>query len=394
MDKLLITPLRDTNYSVVIVIDALDECEDEGPESALLLELERSILHLPKVKFFITSCPEPYIATTICRPLLQRSTDVCVLHEAEPRAVNDDICRFFRHELSRLALRRRINDWPTEEQLDSLCRRADGFFLYALATVKFLDHCIRDPSTRLITITESPENTSYEGKTKLEAYGSLDSLYISSLQKTFREMEAEDYLMVNCVLRVAVLAVYPLSPSSIATLADLSLNEVQRILELVQWFLFSPGDPSGPVRLFHKSFSDFITDPDRCTDSRFHVPPNAHADLFLCCVEVMCDSLKKNMCSIPSHVLNSDVEDLQERLAKSGIRGGLEYACRSWYKHLVLIETEDRNLEVLSALRNLLHKKFVFWLEVLSVLGAVGDAARALTATLRWLNEVCPFLEL
>ena len=108
----------------------------------------------------------------------------------------------------------------------------------------------------------------------------------------------------------------------------------------------------------------------------------------------MCDSLKKDMCSIPSHVLNSDVEDLQERIAKSGIRGGLEYACRSWYKHLVLIETEDRNLEVLSALRNLFHKKFVFWLEVLSVLGAVGDAARALTATLRWLNEVCPFLEL
>ena len=254
MDKLLITPLRDTNYSVVIVIDALDECEDEGPESALLLELERSILHLPKVKFFITSRPEPHIATTICRPLLQRSTNVCVLHEAEPRAVNDDICRFFRHELSRLALRRRINDWPTEEQLDSLCRRADGFFLYALATAKFLDHRIRDPSTRLTTIAESPENTSYEGKTKLEAYGSLDSLYISSLQKTFREMEAEDHLMVNCVLALLSLPYIPFLPLRLPHLRTLALTKSNGSSSWSNGSYSHPEIPTAPFDHFTSPF--------------------------------------------------------------------------------------------------------------------------------------------
>ena len=44
--------------------------------------------------------------------------------------------------------------------------------------------------------------------------------------------------------------------------------------------------------------------------------------------------------------------------------------------------------DALSALRDFLEKKFIFWLEVLSVLGAVGDAARALIMTTKWLSEV------
>jgi len=50
---------------------------------------------------------------------------------------------------------------------------------------------------------------------------------------------------------------------------------------------------------------------------------------------------------------------------------------------------EHRTSDVLSALRGFLTGKFVAWLEVLSVLGAVGDAARALIAAVKWLNEVC-----
>ena len=98
-------------------------------------------------------------------------------------------------------------------------------------------------------------------------------------------------------------------------------------------------------------------------------------------------SLKKNMCSIPDYALNSEVEDLPKRVEESGICGALEYACRSWHAHLIM--TKHRTADVVSALRCFLEQKFLFWLEVLSVLGAVGDAARALIATTKWLNEVC-----
>ena len=51
--------------------------------------------------------------------------------------------------------------------------------------------------------------------------------------------------------------------------------------------------------------------------------------------------------------------------------------------------TEDQTVDVVSALHHFLEEKFLSWLEVLSVLGAVGDAAHALIKTIKWLNEVC-----
>ena len=159
---------------------------------------------------------------------------------------------------------------------------------------------------------------------------------------------------------------------------------VRSILESVQSVLVLHEAADEPIQPFHKSFPDFMTDPSRCSDPRFHISPDAHAELILRCLELMCGSLMKNMFSIPDYALNSDVEGLR-RVGESGIDSALVYACKSWQKHLI---TDHRISDVLSALLRFLEEKFVFWLEVMSVLGAVGDAARALTATLKWLNEV------
>ena len=92
------------------------------------------------------------------------------------------------------------------------------------------------------------------------------------------------------------------------------------------------------------------------------------------------------MCWIPEYALNSEVEDLPKKIEESGIHGALEYACRSWHKHL--ITTNHRTADVVSALHGFLEKSFTLWLEVLSVLGVVGNAARALIVTVEWLNKV------
>ena len=92
------------------------------------------------------------------------------------------------------------------------------------------------------------------------------------------------------------------------------------------------------------------------------------------------------MCSLPDYVLNLNVKDLPRKLKESGICGALEYACRSWYKHLIVTKNQ---IHVVSALYCFLKEKFLFWLEVLSVLGTVGTAVHALGVTIKWLNEVC-----
>ena len=388
MQNLLVEPLRSANISTVIVIDALDECKDEEPESAILLVLGESVSRIPQVKFFVTSRPEKHIVSGFRGPLLGASAKVFILHHVEPRTIDSDIRHFFKHELSKFSQRRgSAGGWPTEEQLDSLCRRAAGLFVYAVATLNFIDHKFQRPSDRLDALMKSPESTSHEGKAKLKVYTSLDSLYTSIFQAAFLENDTDDDIMVRSVLSAVVLAANPLSPSAIAALMGLGDDHVQRLLELIQSLLILPEDLDQPVQPFHKSFPDFITDPTRCVDTRFHISPDYHTELVLCCLELMTKSLKKNMCSIPNYALNSEVEDLPKRVDDSGIRGGLEYACRSWYKHLIV--TNHRMSDVFSALRDFLEGKFVFWLEVLSVLGAVGDVVRALNTTAKWLNEVC-----
>ncbi|KAF9644973.1 hypothetical protein BDM02DRAFT_3190111 [Thelephora ganbajun] len=87
-------------------------------------------------------------------------------------------------------------------------------------------------------------------------------------------------------------------------------------------------------------------------------------------------TLEKNMCKLPDAVTNSEVPDLRER-AEQYIDSGLQYACKSWHKHLV-DEHTARTPEITSALHRFLENKFVFWLEVLSVLGAAREAIDAL----------------
>ena len=387
MQKFLINPLQSVDISTVIVIDALDECRDEDPESAILLVLGQLVSKIPGVKFLITSRPETQIVTGFRGLLLKNITNVFVLHEVEPHTVDNDIRCFFKHKLPKLP--HRPQDWPTDAHLDFLCQRAAGFFVYAVATFNFLKHRFKLPSDQLDIIQKYPGNTACEGRTPLKTYDSLDSLYTSIFQYAFPEnlTDADDAVMVRSVLSAVVLTTNPLSPSAISTLMGFDCDVVVALLEPIQSLLVLHGDNDHPVKSFHKSFPDFITDPTRCIDT-WYISPDYHHELALKCLKLMDKTLKRNMCSIPDYALNSDVNDLSERVEKSGIHGALEYACRSWYKHL--IKTTYLTTDVVYTLHCFLEEKFIFWLEILSVVGAVGEAVHALTTTIKWLNEVCP----
>jgi len=54
MEKLIVRPFKETQIATLIIIDALDECRDEEPASALLSVLSRYLDRIPFVKFFIT----------------------------------------------------------------------------------------------------------------------------------------------------------------------------------------------------------------------------------------------------------------------------------------------------------------------------------------------------
>jgi hypothetical protein len=218
MEKLIVEPLRSADVWTVIVIDALDECKDEEPSSAILSVLARLAERIPKVKFLITGRPEPRIRTGFRLPMLVNSTSVFVLHDVDPPLINSDIRLFLKHELSELGQRHELGRWPSDEHIDLLCKRAAGLFVYAVATVKFLDSEVHFPEDRLDVIEKLPECTAPEGKTRFNPKTTLDSLYTSILQTAFGVEDPEADSKVRSTIGAVVLVVNPLPPSGIAEL--------------------------------------------------------------------------------------------------------------------------------------------------------------------------------
>jgi len=382
MEKLIVQPLKESNISTVIVIDALDECEDEEPASAILSILGRLAAEIPKVKFFLTSRPEPWIFKGFHLPLLEKITDIFILHEVKADQVNSDIRLFFKTSFLELKEHQHgLDSWPTDEQLDQLCGLAAGLFVYAAATIKFISDNRKNPRERLNLLLRSQKIGACEGKT-------LDSLYTSILEEAFGN-DPEDNSKTRSVLGAVILAINPLSPSTIATLLRFDVEDVPPLLSSVNSLLVLQEDANHPVQPFHKSFPDFITDPTRCTNQRFYLsPPCHHLELLVGCLKLMNLKLEKNMCQLPDAVANSDVSDLKERV-DTYIDPALQYACVSWHTHLLGVDvTPDSAPRITLTLHRFLEEKFLFWLEVLSVLCTVKNAVNALQATIDWL-EVC-----
>ena len=387
MDKLIVRPLKKSSISTVIIVDALDECKDEEPASAILSVLGRLISQIPKVKFFLTGRPEPRIRTGFRLPLLAEVTDIFVLHDVQPNLINNDIQLFLRQSLLEVANGQvGLDGWPTEEDVDQLCEQAAGLFVYAMATIRFIGRGSIGPRAQLERLLQSPESTTHQGKTKLTPKTTLDSLYTSILQGGFEDDDPENDSKIRSVLGAIVLATNPLSPSSIGTLLGFHTSDVSHQLSLVHSLVLQ-GDINHPVKPFHKSFPDFITDPARCIDQRFYLsPPHHHHGILKGCLELMNQTLEKNMCKLPDAITNLDVKDLKERTEQC-INPALQYACKSWYSHLANEKTVY-SATISTAIDHFLREKFLFWLEVLSVLGVTKEAVNALGAAKKWL-EVC-----
>ena len=287
-EKLIIEPLQSADISMVIVIDALDECKDKESSSTIVSVLGSIVTQVPKIKFFITSRPEPLIKGGFHH--LEHISHISALHDIEPQLIDNDIRLFLKHKLSELATKKGLDNWPTPAQLDLLCTRAAGLFAYAVATVTFLGRTVRMPNNRFAVIERSPDDTVHEGKVEGVHGGlSLDSLCTSIFQVSFAGNSAEDDDMVRSVLAAAALFTPPCSPSAIPetvraqTSEVMDVKEVMQILESIHSLLELRDDPDHPVRPFHKLLSDCLTNPKRCSDQRFLIPKG--------CLMPICDSL-------------------------------------------------------------------------------------------------------
>jgi len=373
VEKLIVKPLKSADFPTIIIIDALDEWMDDKSQSAILSAVEHWIQDIPMVKFLITSRPKPHILASFHLPLLSGLANAFTLHDIAPDLINSDIRLFLKYELSELATWNGLDKWPTAAQLDLLCNRAAGLFMYAVATVKFLGHKHTLPNEQYTIIADSPDDTIHEGGVEGVHGGlSLDSLCISIFQTSFRGNDDEDDAIVRSVLAIVVLATCPLPPSAIATLVCLEVGEVMSILGSIQSLLRLHKDPDQPVHPFHKLFSDLLTSPTRCADERFHIAPGKfHSEIALGCFGVMNETFKDGL--LPQdHATNCEVT--------------LKYACTSWYIHLA--RAREKATALTSALSLFLKEDVEAWFEALGSLEAATVTVSARDEIIPWLREV------
>jgi hypothetical protein len=389
LEKLIVGPLNATGISTLIIIDALDECKDEEPASAILSVLSRYVDEIPKTRFFITGRPEPRIRSGFRLELLQPVTEVLKLHEVKPETVDSDIRLFFQMQLANLAKNRSdcdlTEDWPSPSDIEILCKKAAGFFIYASMVVKFVASGYGTPSKRLALITSLPRNTIGQGKS------GVDQLYIKVLEQAFCNPWTDNklYSHFRSVVGTVFLIFNPLPINGLSELLKKSdpLLDVPSIMRSLHSVLLVPKSMEDPIHIFHKSFPDFLTDPERCEDERFFINPSVHHQgILLSCLDLMEERLKRNICGLDDYVSLSEVEDLPT-CQKIHIGDALGYACQFWTRHLVEVPSSNHD-EVHRAITKFFTTQLLYWIEVLCLMGKLDIGVHAINDVDKWYTLV------
>jgi len=389
MESLIVGPFQATQIPTLIIIDALDECQEKEPASALLSVLSRYVDEIPLVKFFITGRPEPRIRSGFRLKSLQPQTDILRLHDIKPDVVDSDIKLFLTTQLTDIAKNRSdcnlMEDWPSLQDIDALCKKAAGFFIYASTVVKFVASQGNPPDKRLALIVSLPQDTSHEGK------GGIDILYTQVLEYALYSEDQAFSLHFKLVVGTVLLISNPLSIKALSNLLRNHSEQsmVHSTLRTLHSLLLVPDNIEEPVRIFHKSFPDFLVDPGRCTDTRFFVdPPHYHRVILLSCLDVMKRGLKKNICNLDNNTPFSKVEDLPAHRA-ANIGDTLGYASKFWTTHLTRTAGSSHGVEeVQKEIDEFFTTYFLFWIEVLSLMGALGTGVHALNDIQQWYTLV------
>ena len=385
METLLVGPFQETQIPTLIIIDALDECQDEKLASALLSVLSCYVDKIPHVKFFITGRPEPRIRSGFRLVSLLPHTEMLRLHEVKPIVVDNDIKLFLKTQFTNIAKNRSVcdfaEDWPSSQDIDALCKKAAGSFIYASTVVKFVASQYHPPDERLALIILLPQDTSHEGK------GGIDLLYTQVLEQAFHGMDQDFYSHFKLVVGTVLLTFNPLSVKAISGLLRncSTQSRISSTLRALHSLLHIPDNTVDPVQIFHKSFPDFLMDPRRCTDPRFYVDPQIyHREILLLCLNVMKERLKKNICNLDNYAPLYEVEDLPDRRA-AYIGDALWYACRFWTTHLARTDACSLDVEEMQKeINEFFTTSLLFWIEVLSLMGNLDVGVYALNDVERW----------
>lgn len=363
---LIIDPLASIDIgpsSIVIVIDALDECGTPKSREILLSVLVEQSAKLPSaIRIVITSRPEKDISDAFkSQPhILPYELDIA------SQANSDDIMTYFRYRMGQMRIQRAdlqlSADWPGEAMLRRLVQKASGLFVWASTASEFVNGY--DPIKRLRTILDQDSTPKAEAP--------LDDLYTTALE-SIQFWDDEDFVAdFRVIMEVVLIARQPLSSTSIDALLYLPEDRPSKYRIS---FLACVLQQNPAVCIMHSSFAEFLMSKDRCKrDIWLFARSACHSNLALQCLKRLDAVLEFNMSKIT----------LSDPIPDATFPDDISYACLYWAEHVCAIE-DNANL-IVDRLCDFLYRHLMHWFEATSILKKSRSTISLLGRLLNWVS--------
>jgi hypothetical protein len=367
-----------SSFPLVLVIDGINDASQSVHQvvSLLLTFVGR---HHSSVKLLLSASSENNVDDLLHGPQIER-------RPLETYAIRSDMARYYDHAFKEIARGRVVGEWPSPDDVHSLVIMTDYLFIFAITVVDYLRDHRHHPVKRLRSLLDASSS---------EAFKKLDLLYLLILQDAIVNGQGHEDLQlsrrIQRLLGAIVFAATPMRVADLAHILNTELCEMKSDLQaLSSLIVFFKDDASHPIHIFHASFSDFLCDASRCSDTRFRLNPQAeHATLARQCLELVA-SLRPNICHLDTRpgMLNSDVVYV-DQLVRRHLPSYLEYACRHWAVHAAQAKLSDSRL--IAAIEDFMEKFAAPWIEACSLLQCIGDAISGLKALAHRLEVRAPF---
>jgi hypothetical protein len=387
-EKLILQPLSGMKQPFsqaparIVVIDALDECEQEQDIRAILQLLARTkdIQPMP-LRVVVTSRPELHIRLGFEEMPNGTYLDL-ILHQVPRSTIEHDIRLFLEHELGVIQKERNLSsDWPAAPDIQALVELAVPLFIYAATVCRYVGTKGSNPMAYLDKVLKYQKAT----------FSQLDRIYLPVLDQLLTEQEDDDretWLQeFRKVVGSIVVLEIPLPIASLACLLRVPQEDIKCRLDSLHSVLSIPDSEDIPIRLLHLSFRDFLVDPQKQVKSSFWIDERStHQMLASCCLELMSGSsgLHQDICNLSAPGIM--IHEIDEATIAASLSPDLQYACRYWVTHL---EYSKQNIVDGDTTQLFLQKHLLHWLEAMSLMRELGSCVH-LIDRLQMLTGVRP----
>ncbi|PVF90819.1 hypothetical protein CPB86DRAFT_803278, partial [Serendipita vermifera] len=316
----LVASLQDhPSHTLVLVIDALDECGEIQGRNSILSSLFTAAAQVNWLKIIITSRQEQDIESYFKLP---DCTGRFLLKDLKiDDKTQDDIRLFVENKCSVIASSHYLEpDWPGEDRKDSIVSRSGGLFIFVNTLWLILEEDIH-PDERLAQVLSGASH---------DALTSLYDLYSGAIESRIGKNKSIFRAIVGTIIVVGQYR--PLCDESVARLTGVDPPVVRTLVGKLSSLLYRDTMMNGGIRVRHLSILDFLTGFPDNSDLRIDIGQANHF-VGMACIRVMIEGLKFNMCELESSLeTNEKIEDLKDKVDQK-IPDALQYSCIHWSNH-------------------------------------------------------------